>query len=186
VVIVGRTGACHGRPCWPFPLPLEAGDSTCAGSIDSPKVLLANFAVHFPSRGYFSFRARLSQSCGRSGACISARYPIARQSRLVTVSEMNHSLSPRSSFNGSQNSEVTASSRNWFRCVLLPSKLETVSFGFRNDFGICAVILDSSVTSSCAVLMSRDDSPRCCERFFAAERSLGGVVHALGHDRMDA
>lgn len=67
-------------------------------------------------------------------------------------------------------------------CAL--AKVETVSFGFCSDFSICAVILDSSATSSGALSMSRDNSPRCCERFFAVARSLGGVAQEFGHKGM--
>src|SRR2546423_5871447 len=89
-VIVGRAGARHGKARASFPLPFGRGDSACAGFVNAPKVLRPNRAVHFPSRGYFSFKARPSQSCGNFGVCIRAKYPTARQSKLVAVSEINH------------------------------------------------------------------------------------------------
>jgi hypothetical protein len=172
VTNVSRVGACHGRLCSPFPLSSGRGDKVYPGFAGLPKYGVRPLSSTCPIVDV-SFMARLSQLCGSCGVCIKARYPIARQSRLVNVSAIAIPSLLGAHVAAHRNSDVTALSRNWFRCVLLLSKVETVSFSFRSDFGICGVILDSSATSSCALSIVERRQSETSRAFLRCSTQLG-------------
>jgi hypothetical protein len=112
-----------------------------------------------------------------------ARYPIARQSRLVNVSAISHSFSARSSCSGSKKLRCDCVKQQ-----LVPmcahAKVETISFGFRCDFGTSAVILDSSATSLCALSIVERRQSEMLRAFLRCSASLGGVTQEFGYERM--